>query len=93
MPYLTGQLRQSGWDGSNQYKALISTAHRAGKGGKWDNTFFSLFRGLIESLITLGARRDSLYTFDSSKPAHSCILPLYSFHQRRSVLSSAAEVD
>jgi hypothetical protein len=82
---------QSGWDKSSQYKTLVSTAQREGKGGNRDNAFSSLLRGLIESLMMLRARRDSSYTFDSSKPAHSGILRRYSFHQRRSVLSSAAE--
>ena len=91
MPYPDGLLRQSGWDEGSQYSALTITAQRAGKGSNRDKVVSSLLRGWMESLIMLGAWQDGSYVLDSSNPAQSCILALYSFHQRRSVLSSAAE--
>src|SRR5271157_358243 len=91
MPYPDGLLRQSGWDIFSQYRTLTITAQRRGKGSNRDKIVSSLLRGWVESSIMLGWLQDGSHILDSSNPAHSCILTLYSFHQRRSVLSSAAE--
>ena len=91
LPQSDGLLRQSGWDIFSQYSTLTITAQRGGKGSNRNKIVSSLLKGWVESLIMLGARQDGSYVLDSSNPAHSCILALYSFHQRRSVLSSAAE--
>src|SRR5208283_4078737 len=91
MPYPDGLPRQSGWDIFSQYSTLTITAQRGGKGSNRDKIVSSLLRGWVESSIMPGTRQDGSYVLDSSNPAHSCILALYSFHQRCSVLSSAAE--